>query len=66
MTEKEKIVDISSVRITIDKELFDVILEQAKSMNDVCHGVLDLEIRPSNKIFREASKIVAKKFKGEI
>lgn len=54
------------IRLTIDKELFEIILKQAQSMNEVCHGVLDLEIKPNNKIFKEASKIVAKKFKGDI
>jgi hypothetical protein len=56
----------TKIKITIDKELFDIIMEQAKSMNEVCHGVLDLEMRPGNEIFAKASKIIAKKYKGEI
>jgi len=56
----------TSIRITIDKELFDIIVEQAKSMNEVCHGVLDLEMHPRNDLFKQASKIVARKYKGII
>ena len=54
------------IRVTIDKELFDIIVEQAKSMNEVCHGVLDLEFKPTNDIYIRASKIIAKKYKGKI
>lgn len=61
--EKEK---SDSVRITIDRELFEIIMEQVLRMNDVCHGVLNIKIEQNNKIFRDASKIIAKKFKGEI
>jgi hypothetical protein len=63
--EKENTKSIS-IKVTIDKELFDIIFKQATSMNDVCHGVFDLEIKPGNKIFREASKIVARKYLGKI
>jgi hypothetical protein len=64
MVKKEK--TNLAVRVTIDKELFDIIFEQAQSMNDVCHGVFNISIEPGNKIFREASKIVARKIKGDI
>jgi hypothetical protein len=55
-----------SVRITIDRELFDLILDQAQKMNEVCHGVLDIDISKKSDILRKASKIVAKKYKGEV
>ena len=64
MEKKEK--TITSVRVTIDKELFDLIVKQAESMNEVCHGVLNLKFEKNNDIFREASKILARKYKGDI
>jgi hypothetical protein len=57
---------VNSIRVTIDKELFDIIVKQAESMNKVCYGVLDTDVKKGNTIFKEASKIIAKKYKGII
>lgn len=63
---KEKKRKEMSFRVTIDEELFELIMKQAQSMNEVCHGVLNTNFEKGNKIFKEASKIIAKKYKGEI